>query len=142
LVPFLQNNEIVSLTIQRGTLDETERAEIESHVSHTYAFLTQIPWTADLGLVPQIAYAHHERLNGTGYPVGLNEQNILVQTRMLTISDIYDALTAPDRPYKKSVPRERAIDILHFEAKANRVDSNLLKIFIESKIFEITHPNV
>ena len=110
-VPFLKNNELVSLTVRRGNLDLSERKEIESHVSHTYAFLIQIPWTADLMNVPEIAHAHHEKLNGTGYPLKLNEPEIPIQSKMMTISDIYDALTAPDRPYKKSIPAERAIEV-------------------------------
>jgi HD-GYP domain-containing protein (c-di-GMP phosphodiesterase class II) len=140
-IPFLQNNELVSLIVRRGNLGELERLEIESHVSHTYSFLIQIPWTADLMNVPQIAHAHHEKLNGSGYPKKLQEQEIPIQSKMMTISDIYDALTAPDRPYKKSVPLERAIDILKMEAKENRLDVDLLQVFIESKIFEVTNPN-
>lgn len=139
-IPFLKNNELVSLTVRRGNLNHAERTEIESHVSHTYAFLVQIPWTADLRSVPEIAHAHHEKLNGTGYPAGLQEQEIPIQSKMMTISDIYDALTAPDRPYKKSISTERAIDILEMEAKENRLDTKLLQVFIESKIFEATHP--
>jgi HD-GYP domain-containing protein (c-di-GMP phosphodiesterase class II) len=139
-IPFLKNNELVSLTVRRGNLDQTERMEIESHVSHTYAFLSQIPWTADLLHVPEIAYAHHEKLNGTGYPIGLQEHEIPIQSKMMTISDIYDALTAPDRPYKKSIPTERAIGILEMEAKENRLDTNLLQVFVESKIFEVVQP--
>ena len=91
-------------------------------------------------MFPQIAHAHHEKLNGSGYPKKLQEQEIPIQSKMMTISDIYDALTAPDRPYKKSVPMERAIDILGMEAKESRLDAALLQVFIESKIFEVTHP--
>ncbi len=137
-VPFLKENELMSLSIRRGNLDQKERMEIESHVSHTYRFLIQIPWTSDLAHVPDIAHGHHEKLDGSGYPMGLRGDEIALQTRMMTISDIYDALTAPDRPYKKSLPAERALDILKLEAKEKRLDNRLLDVFIESGVFRIT----
>ncbi len=112
--------------------------EIESHVSHTYRFLIQIPWTQDLARIPDIAHGHHEKLDGTGYPMGLRGDEIALQTRMMTIADIYDALTAPDRPYKKSLSAERALDILHLEAKESHVDARLLKVFIEAGVFRAT----
>src|SRR5690606_31345683 len=91
------------LLIARGTLSSDERKEIESHVTHTFNFLSQIAWTDDLGGIPEIAHCHHEKLNGTGYPRQLKSDQIPVQSRMMTICDIYDALTAMDRPYKKAV---------------------------------------
>jgi len=137
-IPFLKQNELVSLSIRRGNLDQAERLEIESHVTHTYRFLIQIPWTTDLRRIPDIARGHHEKLDGTGYPLGLRESEIAVQTRMMTISDIYDALTAPDRPYKKSLTPEKAIDILKIEAKEKHVDDELLNIFIQAEVFRRT----
>ncbi|EMJ97165.1 HD domain-containing phosphohydrolase [Leptospira sp. WS58.C1] len=124
------------LTIKKGSLDFDERKEIESHVEHTFQFLSKIPWTNDLKMVPTIAHAHHERLNGTGYPRGLSGEDIPVQSRIMTISDIFDALTDQDRPYKKAVPVDRALDILEMEAKENHLDGDLLKVFIESKVWE------
>lgn len=124
------------LTIKKGSLDFEERKEIESHVEHTFQFLSKIPWTNDLKMVPTIAHAHHEKLNGTGYPRGLAGEDIPVQSRIMTISDIFDALTDQDRPYKKAVPLERALDILEMEAKENHLDGDLLKVFIEAKIWE------
>lgn len=135
-IPFLKDNELVSLSIRRGNLNQQERLEIESHVTHTYRFLIQIPWTTDLRKVPDIARGHHEKLDGSGYPHGLEEQEIPLQTRMMTISDIFDALTAPDRPYKRSLGVTQALDILQLEAQANHVDAELLQIFIEARIFE------
>ncbi len=132
--PFLQSNEVVKLSIRRGSLTEEERKEIESHVTHTFRFLTQIPWTRTLRNVPGIAYGHHEKLTGRGYPRSLKETEIALPTRMMTISDIYDALTASDRPYKRAVPRDKAYDILNDEAKRGEVDSDLLKVFIESDV--------
>jgi HD-GYP domain-containing protein (c-di-GMP phosphodiesterase class II) len=85
--------------------------------------------------LPNIAYAHHEKLDGTGYPRHLAAQDIPVQSRIMTIADIYDALTAPDRPYKKAVPADRALDILSAEAGAGKIDSDLFQIFVESNSF-------
>ncbi len=124
------------LTIKKGSLDFEERKEIESHVEHTFQFLSKIPWTSDLKMIPSIAHAHHEKLNGTGYPRGLSGDDIPVQSRIMTISDIFDALTDQDRPYKKAVPLERALDILEMEAKENHLDGDLLKVFIEAKVWE------
>lgn len=135
-VPFLYQNELLNLSVKKGTLDATERAEIESHVSHTFQFLSQIPWTGSLKNVAQIAHGHHEKLDGSGYPIGLNESSISLQTRMMTISDIFDALTAWDRPYKKALSTEAALDILHLEVKDKHIDGDLLKVFIESETYK------
>lgn len=129
------------LSIARGTLGEEERREIESHVTHTYLFLSQIAWTDDLAGVPDIAYAHHEKLDGTGYPRSLREDLIPIQSRMMTVSDIYDALTAMDRPYKKALTAEKAIDILHLEANQGKLDKRLLKIFVEAEVYKSCNPN-
>ncbi|MCK5689987.1 phosphodiesterase, partial [Myxococcota bacterium] len=134
--PLLSGPELHRLSIPRGSLDASEREEIESHVSHTYRFLEQIPWTRDLRNVPNIAYAHHEKLDGTGYPRNLSAEDIPVQSRMMAIADIYDALTASDRPYKKAMPHAKALDILGMDAGHGKIDSDLLKIFIDAKIFE------
>ena len=125
---------MVKLSIRKGSLTETERREIESHVTHTFRFLQQIPWTRTLKRVPDIAYGHHEKLTGGGYPRSLKEPQISLPTRMMTISDIYDALTASDRPYKRAVPKEKAYDILGDEAKRGEVDSDLLRVFIEADV--------
>ncbi len=130
--PLLLDFEFADLSLPKGSLNSEERAEIESHVSHTYAFLTLIPWTKNLANLPRIAYAHHEKLDGTGYPKRLPGAEIPVQSRMMTISDIYDALTAGDRPYKRGMPPERALDILAAEAKAGKIDNLLLGVFVES----------
>jgi HD-GYP domain-containing protein (c-di-GMP phosphodiesterase class II) len=137
---ILDEDEVVRLSVKRGTLSPQERLQIESHVSHTYEFLSQIAWTETLQNVPEIAHAHHEKLDGTGYPRKLKADQIPIQSRMMTISDIYDALTAFDRPYKKAVDNTRALDILHDEAKDGKLDKELLRIFIEAKVFEVTHP--
>jgi len=134
--PLLRDEELRFLMIRKGNLDDQERREIESHVTHTYKFLEQIPWTRELKGIPDIAYGHHEKLNGRGYPRRITEEQIPLQTRMMTISDIFDALTATDRPYKRAVPYERALDILHMEAKDGMIDADLLEAFIEARVFE------
>ena len=134
--PLLEDHELQFLMIRRGNLDERERREIESHVTHTYRFLEQIPWTRELRAIPQIAYAHHEKLNGRGYPNAATALEIPVQARIMTIADIYDALTATDRPYKRAVPRDRALDILAMEAKDGTIDAELLDAFIGARVFD------
>jgi response regulator RpfG family c-di-GMP phosphodiesterase len=138
--PLLTPNELQALSIRKGSLSEKERREIESHVTHTFRFLSEIPWTGEYRKIPEIAYAHHEKLDGTGYPRKLTSQEIPLQSKMMTISDIYDALVAWDRPYKRAVPVERALSILHDEAGDGKLDKELLSIFVEARIFERTLP--
>jgi len=136
--PLLSDEEVRYLTIPKGSLDEQERQEIESHVTHTYNFLQRIPWTRELQQIPLIAYGHHEKMDGHGYPRHVTGEAIPIQTRMMTISDIYDALTAQDRPYKRAVPRDRALDILTQEVKAGQLDLELFRLFTDAKVFEVT----
>lgn len=133
---LLDPEEARILSIRKGNLDPGERLEIESHVTHTFNFLQKIPWTKDLGKVPDIAYAHHEKLNGRGYPRKLTATEIPLQSRMMTVSDIYDALTASDRPYKRAIPTERALDILKMEMNDGLLDAELVNVFIEAKVYE------
>ncbi|MEE8586106.1 MAG: HD domain-containing phosphohydrolase [Acidobacteriota bacterium] len=134
--PLITPREVGLLSIPKGSLDEKERQQIESHVVHTFNFLSQIPWTKELRKIPQIARAHHEKLNGTGYPRKLNADEIPLQSKIMTISDIFDALSASDRPYKRAVPTERALDIIGQEAKQNLVDNALFRIFVEAEIYK------
>ncbi len=132
--PLLTTREVEFLSIPRGSLSREERMEIESHVTHTFRFLQKIPWTQDLAHVPEIAYAHHEKLDGRGYPRGLTAEQIPLGSKMMTICDIYDALTARDRPYKRAVPHEKALAILESEAERGLIDSALLHLFIEGEV--------
>ena len=134
--PFLSADEMRYLTIRKGSLDDAERHEIESHVTHTFQFLQRIPWTSELQQIPLIAYGHHEKLDGRGYPRRITGEAIPIQTRMMTISDIYDALTAQDRPYKRAVSSDRAIDIMTNEVQDGQLDRDLFTLFIEGKIFQ------
>ena len=124
------------LAIPRGSLTPEEFKEIQSHVKHTYEFLARIPWTREFRRIPEIARSHHEKLDGTGYPEGRRADEIPIQSRMMTIADIYDALTAADRPYKKSIPPSEALDILEQERQAGHLDGALLDVFVEARIYE------
>jgi HD-GYP domain-containing protein (c-di-GMP phosphodiesterase class II) len=135
---LIEPHELDLLKITKGSLSDSEREEIQDHVTHTYRFLRQIPWTSELAGVPDIAWAHHERLNGKGYPRQLKDPDIPVQSKLMAVSDVYDALTAADRPYKAAVSVERSLEILEQEAKVNLLDSEVLKIFIEARIFQRT----
>ncbi len=136
--PLLEPAEARVLSIRKGSLSEEERAEIESHVTHTFEFLSKIPWTAELKGVPGLAYGHHEKLNGRGYPRGIKAEDIPVQCRMMTVADIFDALSAADRPYKSAVPVDKALDILKLEVRDGMLDPHLVDLFIEAKVYEKT----
>jgi hypothetical protein len=135
--PMLDAQEFRFLSIRKGTLDPQERLEMEAHVTHSFHFLSKIPWTPLMRGVPEIAYGHHEKLDGTGYPRGLSGDQIPIQARMMTISDIYDALTAQDRPYKRAVPVSTALDILNNEAAQGKLDGDLLDVFIAKSVYEV-----
>jgi HD-GYP domain-containing protein (c-di-GMP phosphodiesterase class II) len=136
LQPYLSPPEQNHLSIRKGSLDERERLEIESHVNHTFAFLRKIPWTRGLARVPEIALGHHEKLDGSGYPRKVQGDAIPLQTRMMTIADIFDALTAQDRPYKRALPTERALDIMTDEVERGQLDESLFRIFLEARVWE------
>jgi HD-GYP domain-containing protein (c-di-GMP phosphodiesterase class II) len=136
--PYVTPEEMALLSIPKGSLSEEERRQIESHVTHTFEFLSQIPWTRMLGRVPDIAHAHHEKLDGRGYPLGLRADQIPPESRMMTIADIYDALTASDRPYKPAKKPDEALDILSAEARKGMLDQGLLGVFVESGVWKLT----
>jgi 3',5'-cyclic-nucleotide phosphodiesterase len=133
---LLSDEEFSALSIGKGCLTPDERRQIEAHVADSYSFLILIPWTRELAGVPAIAHGHHEKLDGSGYPMGLKGNEISLQTRILTISDIYDALTARDRPYKEAVPAERALDLIAEECRVGHLDARLFKVFVDSKGWE------
>ena len=132
LAPYLTPDELHYLRIPKGNLDDRERAEVESHVTSTHRYLADIPWTDDLKNMIVYASGHHELLNGDGYPAHLTGADIPLQTRIVTVADIFDALTAADRPYKRSVTVEKALDILRAEVAAGRLDGELVKLLAES----------
>ncbi|WP_169926832.1 HD domain-containing phosphohydrolase [Massilia putida] len=130
---LLEEHEVAALSIPKGCLTADERRQIEEHVVDSYSFLVLIPWTRDLAGVPAIAHGHHEKLDGSGYPSGLRGPQISIQTRILTICDIYDALTAGDRPYKKAVPVDLALDLMHEECDAGHIDARLFQVFVDAR---------
>ena len=136
--PLVDEAEFDFLRIPRGSLSNDERRKMEQHVTQSFYFLREIPWAkTPWRNVPDLAYGHHEHLDGTGYPRGLKGAEIAPQVRMLTIADVFDALTANDRPYKAAMPIERALDILGKEfAERGKVDKDLLELFIEKKVYE------
>ena len=136
--PMLDPQEFRFLSIRKGTLDPQERLEMESHVTHSFHFLTKIPWTPVMKGIPDIVYGHHEKLDGSGYPRRLAGSQIPVQARMMTICDIYDALVAQDRPYKKAVLTNTALEILHTEAGEGKLDQDLLDVFVGKEIYRAT----
>ncbi len=138
--PYLLPEEVRWLSTPQGSLSEEERREVESHVTHTFQFLRQIPWTRALRRVPEIAFGHHEKLDGRGYPRGQRADGIGVETRMMTIADIYDALTATDRPYKKAVSPQAALDILAAEARSGKIDAALLEAFAAGEAWRRSSP--
>src|SRR5438552_3721247 len=134
--------EASTLAIPRGSLTPDEVRQIQSHVVHTYQFLAHIPWTKEFRRIPEIARSHHEKLDGSGYPYGMKADEIPVQSKIMAIADIYDALTAGDRPYKNAVPPDTALDILSEERRAGRIDAALLDLFIDAKVYGRTGADV
>ncbi len=137
LKPLITPDEMMQLIVLRGNLTQEERNTIQSHVTHTYEFLKRIPWTKQLKDVPTIAYGHHEKLDGTGYPRGLKQPDIPIQAQVMAIADIYDALTAGDRPYKKGLPVGAALRILKQEAAQNKLNQELVDLFEHRQIFSV-----
>jgi HD-GYP domain-containing protein (c-di-GMP phosphodiesterase class II) len=134
--PLLTEPEVTSLQVTKGSLNDAEIDQIRSHVVHTKDFLTRIPWGKNFANIPEIAGAHHEKLNGRGYPRGLPGDLIPLPSKIMTIADIFDALTARDRPYKKAMPLDRALAILGFEVKDNHIDGELVRIFTEAEVWK------
>jgi HD-GYP domain-containing protein (c-di-GMP phosphodiesterase class II) len=131
--------ELENLCIRRGTLNELEWENMRSHAAASRVYLERIPWSSELSRIPCIAGGHHEKLDGSGYPDGLMASAILPQVRMLTIADIFDALTAADRPYRRAAPPERAISILKEEAAQGKLDLHLVELFADRVVPRIAH---
>ncbi len=132
---FLTPLEEESLAVIRGNLTAAEFKEIQTHVDQTILILQKIPFTKELENVPRFAAMHHEKLDGSGYPKGLKGDQIPLQPRILAIADIYEALTASDRPYKKVTPPDIALKILQEEAKAGKLDGDLVELVCSKKVF-------
>ncbi len=135
-VPLVRAEEARALLVPRGSLDDLERQEMESHVVRSYEFLLTIPWPKRFAKVPALAYAHHEKLNGRGYPNRLVAAAIPPEVRMITIADIFDALTTGDRPYRRASSPERALAVLADETREGFLDPDLVRLFVDARIFE------
>lgn len=133
--PYLTDEELHYLSIRRGNLDEAERKQIEDHVVHSYDFLVDIPWTEELSRIHEIVRGHHEKLNGKGYPDGVTGDELSLETRIMTVCDIFDALTASDRPYKKAMPVDKALSILRMEAEEGALDPEIVELFCSSGVY-------
>ncbi|PKH06759.1 HD domain-containing phosphohydrolase [Moritella sp. Urea-trap-13] len=135
--PLQRNNqgELHNLMIQRGTINAEERYIINHHVIQTITMLEQLPLPPHLSRVPEIAGGHHEQLNGRGYPRGYQEEEISLEARILAIADVFEALTASDRPYKTAKSLSQSIKILSFMSKDRHIDSDLFKLFLSSGIY-------
>ncbi|MCQ2490925.1 MAG: PAS domain-containing protein [Ruminococcus sp.] len=132
-IPLLNDDELTSITIRRGTLTAAERAVIESHVTLTAKLLSKVEFRGDYRSVPEWAAGHHELLDGSGYPDRMAGSSIPWETRLLTIIDVYDALTAEDRPYKPPLAPEKAFSILRDMAENGKIDRDILESFYESR---------
>ena len=134
--PLLTDEEITNLSIRYGTLNEMERDIINNHVLSTYKMLSQLPFPKKMPHVAVYAAAHHEKIDGRGYPLGLKGNELSLQSRIIAIADIFEALTAKDRPYKKGKNINEALIIMEFMVKDNDIDKDLYDLFIKEKIYE------
>jgi HD-GYP domain-containing protein (c-di-GMP phosphodiesterase class II) len=133
---LLKDEEIEALSIKRGCLTPEERDEIESHVTRSWEFLRRIPWGDDLRDIPEIAYSHHELLDGTGYPRKLVGEEIPLRSRIMTVCDIFDALAASDRAYKPALSIEKTLSILESMVDGGKLDRRFFEVFRDDKVWE------
>ncbi|WP_319761275.1 HD domain-containing phosphohydrolase [Maridesulfovibrio sp.] len=132
---WLTEDEVNNLVIRKGTLTEKERKVIESHARITHEMLLRLPFPKRLSRVPEYAAGHHEKLDGSGYPYGIGKDKLPLQARIMAVADIFEALTAKDRPYKKPMKLSQAIKILGFMVKDNHIDGDVCKLFIDSGLY-------
>jgi len=138
---LLSETDRLDLSIERGTLNEMERNHINAHAALSFDYLSKIPWSPDLAQIPCIAGRHHEKLDGSGYPKGFFADKIPHQVRILTIADIFDALTATDRPYKRARSVDDAVGLLRREADEGKLDGDLVELFAEQVCPRLTRFN-
>lgn len=134
--PYLTDEELRLLSIRKGNLSPEDRQAIENHAAVTRKILEPLPFPRKLSRVPDYAAMHHERMDGSGYPQGLSEGALPLQARIIAVADVFEALTARDRPYKKPIPLEKALDILKFMKKDRHLDPELVDFFINNRIYE------
>jgi len=132
---ILSDEEIDFLTISRGTLSKKDIKVMQNHVSLTYQLLDKMPYPDHLKQVPFYAGCHHEKINGKGYPNGYSGEQLPLQARIIAIADVFEGLTAPDRPYKEPYKLSKALEILKFMVNDGEIDSDLFKLFITKKLY-------
>jgi HD-GYP domain-containing protein (c-di-GMP phosphodiesterase class II) len=132
---FLTQDEVTNLTIARGTLTQRERETINHHIVATIKMLEALPWPSHLRNVPEYAGGHHERMDGKGYPRGLKREQMSVQARVMGIADIFEALTAKDRPYKRGKTLSESLKILGNFRLNGHIDPDLFDIFVRKKVY-------
>lgn len=132
---LLSEDEVANLTIRAGTLNPQEREIINNHISVTIRMLESLPWPKHLQAVPEYAGGHHERMDGQGYPRGLRGDQMSVQARMMAVADIFEALTAKDRPYKKGKSLSESLQILGGFKLRNHIDPDLFDVFVRRKVY-------
>lgn len=135
-MPVLDDDEVRNLTIQRGTLNDEEREVINHHIVSTIKMLESLPFPKHLSNVPEYAGGHHEKMDGSGYPRGLKREEMSVQARIMAIADIFEALTASDRPYKPGKKLSECLKIMSFMKKDEHIDPDLFDIFLRKKIYQ------
>lgn len=133
---FLTESELENLSIRKGSITEKERKKMQDHAAVTVKMLNKIPFTRKMKEIPRFAGAHHECINGKGYPLGLKGDEIPLEGRLMAVADIAEALTAADRPYKKAMPLEMVYKILRSMSQNGELDANLVNLFIENKTYE------
>ncbi|HEX9184339.1 MAG TPA: HD domain-containing phosphohydrolase, partial [Burkholderiales bacterium] len=133
---FLSDDELKNLTIRAGTLTPEERQVINHHIVATIKMLEALPWPRHLKNVPEYAGGHHERMDGKGYPRGLKREQMSVQARVMGIADIFEALTAKDRPYKKGKTLSESLEILGKFSLNGHIDPDLFDIFVRKKVYQ------
>ncbi|MDH3535795.1 MAG: HD domain-containing protein, partial [Gammaproteobacteria bacterium] len=133
--PLLTDDEVMNLSIKRGTLNDNEREVINSHIVATIKMLESLPFPKNLQNVPEYAGGHHEKMDGTGYPRGLRREDMSVQARIMAIADIFEALTASDRPYKRGKKLSECLKIMGFMKKDNHIDPDIFDIFIKERVY-------
>jgi len=138
---LIDKKELDILLNARGSLSSEEYEIIKKHVDYSYNFLTMIAWPKGFERVPEIARFHHEKLDGSGYPLGLKGDEIPIESQIMCIADIFDALISKDRAYKKKMPLEKALSILQKEAETGKINKTIFKLFVEDKIYEVVFDN-
>jgi hypothetical protein len=133
--PLITEDELSNLCIRKGTLNSDERKVVNNHIVITIKMLESLPFPKNLQNVPEYAGGHHEKMDGTGYPKGLRKEEMSIQARIIAIADIFEALTANDRPYKQGKKLSECLRIMGVMKKENHIDPDIFDIFVKNKVY-------